>query len=44
MLILLMIYCSISDTVEIQDPPSLTVIPSVDSDCIGSNDGAVVLL
>ena len=32
--------CSL-DTVEIQDPPSLTVIPSVDSvSCIGSNDRA----
>ena len=37
--------CSTSDTVEIQDPPSLTVIPTVDSvSCIGSNDGAISIV
>ena len=37
--------CTISDTVEIQDPPSLTIVPNVDSvSCIGSNDGAISIV
>ena len=37
--------CSISDTVEIQDPPSLTVVSTVDSvSCIGSNDGSISIV
>jgi len=37
--------CFISDTLEIQDPPSYTVVPTVDSvSCIGSNDGSISIV